>query len=268
MRAYCLYFVIIGRVALRDTEDGTWFIQEFCKELEDNGDKVDLLALLTNVNRHVAVNKEYKKLKQMPVVQSTLTRKIFFGSAIRRSNITLTSDVSSLLGKTNEKLDHITKMLEGRKLSIPVPKSRPARKQSSSLNWDNLQSCKQTMTSPMPQTEGVYKIAEALKMFLEDEADRLKPTVKEDGEFVLNFISSWENLNEELRYYGYKKLVLFLNENAKNWKVYKLLDIPDSGSFSGQCHHRSWSQSDMTDAGSALNKTSTIPRRSVPKKYK
>ncbi|XP_021913521.1 caspase-1-like isoform X2 [Zootermopsis nevadensis] len=259
--------IAFRRVALRDTEDGTWFIQEFCKELEDNGDKMDLLSLFTNVNRRVAVNKEYKKLKQMPVVQSTLTRKIFLGSAVRRSNITLTSDVSCLLGKTNEKLDHITNMLQYRKQSVPIPRLRPDRKQSSSLNWDSLQSCKQTVASPMPQAESVYKISEGLKMFLEDEADRLKPTVKEDGEFLLNFLSCWETLNEELRYYGYKELVLFLNENAKNWKVYKFLDVPDSGSFS-QSHHRRWSQSDVTDAGSSPNKTSTIPRRIVSKKYK
>jgi hypothetical protein len=247
--------------------DGTWFIQEFCKELEDNGDKVDLLTLFTNVNRRVAVNKEYKKLKQMPVVQSTLTRKLFLSSAIVRSNITITTDVSELLTKTNEKLDHITRMLYDRKPSIAVPKSRPARKRSSSLNWDSLQLCKQTMAGALPQTEDTFRTAEALKMFLEDEADKLTPTVKEDGEFVLNFISCWENLNAELRCYGYKKMVLYLNENAKNWKIYKFLNIPDSSYFSSQqSYHRCWSQSDVTDASSTPNKTSTIPRRINPKK--
>jgi hypothetical protein len=225
-----------------------------------------MLSLFTNVNRRVAVNKEHNKWKQMPVVQSTLTRKLFLGSAIRHSNITLENDANSLLGKANEKLDHITKMLEDRRPSVPVTKLRPAWKKSSSLNWDSLRSCKETMAGLMPQTEGMYKIAEGLKMFLEDEADRLKPTVKEDGEFLLNFISCWENLNEELRCYGYKKLVLFMNEHAKNWKIYKFLDIPGSDTFSSQCHLRRWSQSDVTDGGSTVNKTSTILRRTRAKK--
>lgn len=259
-----------GRAALRHVEGGTWFIQELCKELEDNGETLDLLSLFTNVNRRVAVQKEYKKLKQMPVVQSTLTRKIFFGSVTARSKITITTDVCSLLENVNEKLDSVTKMLQnkkGSKGSIPVPRIRTARKLSSSLNWDSLQSSKQTVVGPLPETQSVYKIAEALKMFLEDEADKLKPVVKEDGEFILNFISCWENLTEEFRCYGYKKLVVFLNENARNWKVYKFLDIHNSGSLNTEDCHRRWSQSDMTDSSSIYSNTSTIPRRIAPKKY-
>lgn len=239
-----------------------------CKELEDNGEKIDLLTLFTNVNRRVAVNKEYKNVKQMPIIHSTLTRKIFFGSATVCSQITITTDIGSLLGMTNKKLDHLVKMLEDKNPSTPVLKTKPPSKQGSSSNWECLQSSLQTVAGPMPRSESIYKMAEALKLFLEEEADRLKPTIKEDGEFILNFLSCWGNLNEELRCYGYKKLVIFLNENAREWKVYKLLSIPDSSSFSGQHCHRRWSQSDVTDAVSTSNKTSTIPRRIVPKKYR
>jgi hypothetical protein len=234
--------------------------------LEDNGETLDLLTLFTNVNRHVAVNKEYRKLKQMPVVQSTLTRKIFFSSVTSRSKITITTDVYGVLEKVNEKLDSVTKMLENKKASIPVPRIKTARKQSYCLNWDSLQSSKQTVVGPLPETQGVYKIGEALKMFLEDEADKMEPTLKENGEFILNFISCWENLTEDLRCYGYKKLVVFLNENAMNWKVYKLLDIPDSASLNSEDCHRRWSQSDVTDASSPSSRMSTIPRRTAPKK--
>jgi hypothetical protein len=243
-------------------DDGTWFIQELCKELEDNGEMVDLLTLFTNVNRRVAVkvlDDEGYKVKQMPVVQSTLTRKLFFSSTIIRSRITITPDVTNLLEKTNMKLDHITRMLESRKASLSVPKVKPSRKQGSSLNWDNLQVSKQTVTYPLPQGEAVLKLAEALKLFLEDEANGLEPSQKEIGDFILNFLSCWENLNENLKRCGYKKLVVFLNEYAKNWKVYKLLDIPDSSTVSGPQANRYGSRIDAPDGGSFRQGSSTIP---------
>lgn len=253
-----------GCVALRNLDDGTWFIQELCKELEDNGEMLDLLTLFTNVNRRVAVkvlDGEGHKVKQMPVVQSTLTRKLFFSSTIIRSRITITPDVTNLLEKTNVKLDHITRMLESRKASLSVPKVKPSRKQGSSLNWDNLQVSKQTVTNPLPQGEAVFKLAEALKLFLEDEANSLESSQKEIGNFILNFLSCWENLNEDLKRCGYKKLVVFLNEYAKNWKVYKLLDIPDSSTVSGPQANRHGSQIDAPDAGSFRQGSSTIPSR-------
>jgi len=200
----------------------------------------------------------------MPVVQSTLTRKLFFSSTIIRSRITVTPDVTSLLGKTNEKLDYITRMLESRKTSLSVPKVKPTRKQGSSLNWDNLQVSKQTTSSPVPQGEAVHKLAEALKLFLVEEANRLEPFQKESGEFILDFLSCWENLNEDLKRCGYKKLVVFLNEYAKNWKVYKLLDIPDSSTVSSPQVNRRGPQVDAPDAGSSRHGSSTIPRRIHP----
>jgi hypothetical protein len=238
----CLFAT--GRLAFRNTVDGTWFIQEFCKELEHNGEMVDLLTLFTNVNRRVAVNKVavykgHQQVKQMPVVQSTLTRKLFFNSTAIRSRITITPEVTSLVGKTNEKLDFTTKMLQDEKTSLSVSKVKPTRKQSSFLSWESLHSSKQTITHPMPKGETVYKLANALKIFLEDEAHRLGLIEKENGKFILTLLSFWENLNEDLKWYGYNTLVVFLNEHAKNWKVYKLLDIPDSSSVSGQqCHLR------------------------------
>lgn len=266
LRFGCLFCT--GRVAVREIRDGTWFIQELCKELEENGEMVDLLTLFTNVNRRVAVHKVHVddkgQMKQMPVVQSTLTRKLFFSSTAMRSRITITPDVTSLLGRTNEKLDYITRMLEDKKTSLSVPKVKPTRKQSSSLNWDNLQVSKHTMTSPVPQGEAVYKLAEALKMFLEDEDNRLEPFQKESGEFILDFLSCWENLNDDLKWCGYKKLVVFLNANAKNWKVYKLLEIPDASTVSGQHCHRRGSQTDVPDAGIFWRGSSTIPRRIPP----
>lgn len=266
IRFGCLFCT--GRVAVRDTASGTWFIQELCKELEDNGEMLDLLTMFTNVNRRVAVNRVHVddgyQMKQMPVVQSTLTRKLFFSSTVIRSRITITPDVTSLLGKTNEKLDYMIRMLEDKKRSPSVPKVKPTRKQYPSLSWDNLQVSKQTMTIPLPQGEAVLKLAEALKMFLEEETNRLEPFQKESGEFILNFLSCWENFNDDLKRCGYKNLVVFLNENAKNWRVYKLLDLPHSSTVTGQQSHRRGSQIDVPDADSFGRRSSTIPRQINP----
>jgi hypothetical protein len=67
---------------------------------------VDLLTLFTNVNRRVAFNKEHQQAKQMPVVQLTLTRKLFFSSTTIRSRITNTPDVTKLLGEIREALNY------------------------------------------------------------------------------------------------------------------------------------------------------------------
>jgi hypothetical protein len=235
-KRFCCLFPT-GRVSYRNKEDGTWFIQEFCKELEINGDMVDLLSLFTNVNRRVALYKGHQQKKQMPVVQSTLLRKIFFSSTTIRSRITITPDVTSLVQKTNKKLDYITEMFEDTITSLSVSKVMPTIKHNSSLSWESLHSSKQTITHCMPQGEAVHKLAVALKMFLEDEAHRLELIEKENGEFILQLLSCWENLNAELMFCVYSKLVLFLNTNAKNWKPYNVLYFPDSSSVSGQqCH--------------------------------
>jgi len=222
--------------------------------------------MFTNINRRVAVkvdDGEGSKMKQMPVVQSTLTRKLFFSSTIIRSRITITPDITNLIGKTNEKLNYITRMLESRQTSLSVPKVKSTRKQSS-LNWDDLQVSKEAMTNPLPQGEAVYKLAEALKMFLQDEADRLEQFQKENGELILDFLSCWDNLNENLKRSGYKKLHVFLNEYAKNWKMYKILYIPDSSTVGGPQVSRHGSQIDAPDAGSFRHVSSTIPCRISP----
>lgn len=64
---------------------GSWFVQEFCKEIKESATE-DLLTILTGVNRRVAFarqsliptdpNKDF--LKQMPNVVTMLTKKFFF----------------------------------------------------------------------------------------------------------------------------------------------------------------------------------------------
>jgi hypothetical protein len=159
------------------------------------------------------------------------------------------------------KLDYITQMLENKRRSLSVPKVKPTRKQGISGRWENLQTSEQTMTNPMPEGKFAIKHAEALKHFLEDDANKLEPFQKGYGEFILNFLSRWEYLNEDLKWYGYKKLILFLNENAKDWKWYQTLDIPDSSTVIGHHCQRHGSQTDVTDAGSSMRRSTMIVRR-------
>ncbi|XP_069680625.1 caspase-3-like [Periplaneta americana] len=258
--AFCTYK---GRVALRNIDEGTWYIQELCEELEENGEKLDLLSLFTNVNRRVAVEREYHSLKQMPMIQSTLTRKLYLTknrTEIVKKETAIAEDISKFMNATVEKLNYITDMLEAKKFTTPAVKTRPLKKKPVSVSiWDALKTPMQATTIAVPETDVVYKHGGVLKVFLE-EMSELPPYIKDEGEFILNFLACWENLSDENRRYAYEKLVIFLNENAKDWKMYKFLDIPECSSSKSEHCHRRWSQSDATDSGRVVNKTATLPR--------
>ncbi|XP_034245432.1 caspase-1-like [Thrips palmi] len=78
------YSSMEGFFSWRNPEDGTWFIQCLCEELRNNAAKVDLLKLLTNVSRKVALDyQSYNDLipwqheqKQVPSVVSMLIRDV------------------------------------------------------------------------------------------------------------------------------------------------------------------------------------------------
>ncbi|CAL8346704.1 unnamed protein product [Merluccius merluccius] len=62
--------------AVRDTENGSWFIQSLCKQLKEGCPRNDdLLTTLTRVNREVS-RQEYLNYKQMPQPKYTLTKKL------------------------------------------------------------------------------------------------------------------------------------------------------------------------------------------------
>lgn len=75
-----------GFVSFRNVDNGSWFIQELCDELNENGERYDLLMLLTFVAQRVARQyesntpniPEYHLKKQMPCMVSTLTRLMLF----------------------------------------------------------------------------------------------------------------------------------------------------------------------------------------------
>lgn len=81
-----MYSTYEGHYSWRDPKNGAWFIQSLCSELKANGNKRELLTLLTGVSRrtayefqsHVPDDEEYNAKKQMPCVVSTLTRSFYF----------------------------------------------------------------------------------------------------------------------------------------------------------------------------------------------
>ncbi|XP_035795887.1 caspase-like isoform X2 [Anopheles albimanus] len=81
------YATIPGYMAFRNTTHGSWFINELCKEMRENGHKYDFLTLLTFVSQKVAFEHEsvsndarFNMRKQMPCIVSMLTRVLLFNS--------------------------------------------------------------------------------------------------------------------------------------------------------------------------------------------
>ncbi|KAK3092077.1 hypothetical protein FSP39_024992 [Pinctada imbricata] len=79
------YSTVPGRYSWRNHQEGTWFIQALCIVLENYGNKMELVHMLTQVNRIVAyefescTDEEFtERLKQMPCIVSMLTRYVHF----------------------------------------------------------------------------------------------------------------------------------------------------------------------------------------------
>lgn len=79
-----MYATSEGFVAMRNTSEGSWLIQELSNQLETNSTD-DLMSMLTVVNRKVAMravksstDKNLIGTKQMPIIVSSLTKKIYF----------------------------------------------------------------------------------------------------------------------------------------------------------------------------------------------
>lgn len=82
------YATIPGFMSFRNTRNGAWFIQELCNELNENGQKYDMLTLLTFVVQKVAYGYEsfapnypdHHMKKQTPCIVSMLTRLLLFNN--------------------------------------------------------------------------------------------------------------------------------------------------------------------------------------------
>ncbi|CAL1532218.1 unnamed protein product [Lymnaea stagnalis] len=82
---FIAYSVVQGYASWRHTELGSWFIQAVVKIFQENWRRLDLLTMMTRVNRMVAYEfesntgdaKSHRK-KQMPCVTSMLTKDVYF----------------------------------------------------------------------------------------------------------------------------------------------------------------------------------------------
>ncbi|KAL8587534.1 hypothetical protein ACOMHN_000940 [Nucella lapillus] len=79
------YSTVPGCFSWRNNQEGSWFIQALCIVMENYGSKMELLHMLTHVNRIVAYefascsDKEFTDvMKQMPCIVSMLTRHVHF----------------------------------------------------------------------------------------------------------------------------------------------------------------------------------------------
>lgn len=79
------YSTVPGYYSWRNNQDGSWYIQALCIVLANYGNKMELVHMLTQVNRIVAyefescTDEEFTdKVKQMPSIVSMLTRYVHF----------------------------------------------------------------------------------------------------------------------------------------------------------------------------------------------
>lgn len=79
------FSVVPGHFSWRNNVDGSWFIQALCRVLQQHSDTVELMHLMTLVNKLVAyefqscTDSEFtSNMKQMPSMVSTLTKLAYF----------------------------------------------------------------------------------------------------------------------------------------------------------------------------------------------
>ena len=76
-----------GHFSFRNTVHGTWLIQTLCQTLKESGENDEIYDVLVKTSRRVAFDRssskviiegqEYEKLKQLPVLKSTLVRYVY-----------------------------------------------------------------------------------------------------------------------------------------------------------------------------------------------
>nr|XP_006821694.1 PREDICTED: caspase-7-like [Saccoglossus kowalevskii] len=79
------YSTVPGFYSWRNPTNGSWFIQALCRALNEYGDTLDILRMMTRVNRMVAYEFEsnttqdfMNQKKQIPCIVSMLTKDLYF----------------------------------------------------------------------------------------------------------------------------------------------------------------------------------------------
>ncbi|NXA16049.1 CASP3 protein, partial [Sapayoa aenigma] len=80
------YSTAPGYYSWRNSAEGSWFIQSLCKMLKEHARKLELMQILTRVNRRVAeyescsTQRDFNAKKQIPCIVSMLTKEFYFPS--------------------------------------------------------------------------------------------------------------------------------------------------------------------------------------------
>ncbi|KAF1533797.1 Caspase-3, partial [Eudyptes schlegeli] len=78
------YSTAPGYYSWRNSAEGSWFIQSLCKMLKEHAGKLELMQILTRVNRRVAeyescsTRQDFNAKKQIPCIVSMLTKEFYF----------------------------------------------------------------------------------------------------------------------------------------------------------------------------------------------
>lgn len=73
-----------GYYSWRNAAEGSWFIQSLCRVLKEHARKLELMQILTRVNRRVSEYESYSNRldfnakKQIPCIVSMLTKEFYF----------------------------------------------------------------------------------------------------------------------------------------------------------------------------------------------
>ncbi|XP_072191762.1 caspase-3 [Excalfactoria chinensis] len=78
------YSTAPGYYSWRNAAEGSWFIQSLCRMLKEHARKLELMQILTRVNRRVAeyescsTRQDFNAKKQIPCIVSMLTKEFYF----------------------------------------------------------------------------------------------------------------------------------------------------------------------------------------------
>ncbi|KAL3285177.1 hypothetical protein HHI36_019296 [Cryptolaemus montrouzieri] len=86
-----VYSTLEGKYAFRHNTNGTWLIQEICKNFTAYGRRDDVFSMLTRVIKCVSKNyfdqEKQEVVKQLPVIVSTLSKKFYLNKNKDRHHI-------------------------------------------------------------------------------------------------------------------------------------------------------------------------------------
>ncbi|XP_055364141.1 caspase-4-like [Betta splendens] len=89
------YAVAEGYYAHRDSKNGSWYIQDLCKQLKNCGDSLEFTELLTLVNNNVSKMEDREKKKQIPCFASMLTKNLYLQKKFQNSCTVICSNLFS-----------------------------------------------------------------------------------------------------------------------------------------------------------------------------